>query len=144
MSLSMRRFRSKQLLSVWAAIAVLVIQPQFLIASERSIVKSSTTAHTAQALIVVDVALQDHGVLHGQIMDKQGQPLSDIKIQILSASSDKQWQTQTDAKGRAVSTHGAFRRNLSPRSRTTRPALACLVSGHSSAQRHEGIADSPE
>jgi len=99
MSLSMRKFRSKQRFSAWAAIAVLVVQPQFLLASERSIVKSSTTAHTAQTLTVVDVALQNEGVLHGQIMDKQGQPLSDIKIQVLSASADKQWQTQSDAKG---------------------------------------------
>ena len=95
--MSLRRFKSQQRFSAWAAIAILVVQPQFLFAAEHSIVKSSTTAHVAQALTVVDVALQKDGLLRGQVVDKQGQPLAAAEIQLTNGR--KEWRTQADAKG---------------------------------------------
>ncbi len=100
MSMSVRKLRSKQRFFAWAAIAVLVVQPQCLLAAEQSIVKSSTIAPLSQALTVVDVALQADGLLHGQIVDKQGRPLVAAQVQIQSAATDKPWRTQTDAQGR--------------------------------------------
>lgn len=96
-SLSMRKIRFKQSVGAWAAIAVLVVQPQCLFAAERSIVKASTTANASRTLTVVDVALQNDGLLRGQFVDKQGQPLSAAEIQI--TDGHKQWRAETDANG---------------------------------------------
>ncbi|NOY29875.1 MAG: carboxypeptidase regulatory-like domain-containing protein [Planctomycetes bacterium] len=95
--MSVRKLKSLQQFGVWAAIAVLVASPQCLLAAETSILKSSTTAHVAPALTVVDVALQADGLLHGQIVDKQGQPVAATKIHLTDGR--KEWRTQTDAKG---------------------------------------------
>jgi len=93
----MRKIRFKQSVGAWAAIAVLVVQPQCLFAAERSIVKASTTANASRTLTVVDVALQNDGLLRGQFVDKQGQPLSAAEIQI--TDGHKQWRAETDANG---------------------------------------------
>jgi len=98
MSMSVRKFQQRS--CAWAAIAVLVFQPQCLLAAEPSVVPCSATAPLARALTVVDVALQADGVLHGQIVDKQGRPLVAAEVQIQSAATDKPWRSQTDAQGR--------------------------------------------
>jgi len=100
MLMSVRKFKSKQQFGAWVAIAILVVEPQCLLAVEHSIVQSSTSASITQALTVFDVAIQSDGLLHGQIVDKQGRPLVAAEIQIQSSTADKPFRTQTDAQGR--------------------------------------------
>jgi len=95
--MSLRKFRSQQRFVAWVATAILVFQPQCLFAVEQSILKSSTTAHVAQALTVVDVAIQADGLLRGQVVDKQGRPIAGTEVQLINGR--KLWRTQTDEKG---------------------------------------------
>ena len=86
--------RSLQQFSVWAAVAVVVLQPQILLAKEMP----APAPHVLQAMAVADVQLQTGGLLHGQLVDKQGNALAATNIVVTNDRA--QWQTQTDAQGR--------------------------------------------
>ncbi len=96
--MSLRKFRFSGQFAVWMAVAVLTLQPQWLLAAEPSATDPLHTTHTAHAMHVVDVALQTEGRLLGQLVDKQGRPLAATNIQLSDGRT--QWRTQTDAQGR--------------------------------------------
>jgi len=92
-----RNFRSLQRLSVWAAVAVVVVQPQMMFAAEQEAL-TPPAQHVVQAMRVVDVELQQGGLLHGQLVDKQGKALATADVVLASGRS--QWRTKTDQQGR--------------------------------------------
>jgi hypothetical protein len=76
--------------AAWVAAAVLVFQPQLLLAEPMSIA-------TDQPMRVVDVALGHNGVLYGQLLDRQGRQLPITAIQLTNGHNE--WVTYTDAEG---------------------------------------------
>lgn len=105
--MSLRKLRFMQRSSVWGAVAVLVLQPQFLFAAEQPIARAAVSSNVARAMTVVDVSLQSDGVLFGQLVDTQGRPLSATEIHITDGRN--QWRTQTDLQGqfKLAGMHGA-------------------------------------
>ncbi|MCA9230062.1 MAG: carboxypeptidase regulatory-like domain-containing protein [Planctomycetales bacterium] len=96
--MSLRKFGLIQRGSLWTAVAVMVTQPQLLLAAEQPVAGSAAPSQTTRAMIVVDVALQPNGQLFGQLVDSQGRPQSATEVQL--TDGQKQWRTETDQQGR--------------------------------------------
>jgi len=77
-------------IAIWMALASIVFQPQSLLAEP--LVNSDPNLPR-----VADVALQNNGVLHGQVLDRQGKQLPITKVQLINGQDV--WTTYTDQEG---------------------------------------------
>jgi len=96
----MRNVYSLKGLAVGAATLGLLLPPQCLMAAGPTkgiAATSTTTSHAATAVPIADVELQVKGRFSGQIVNVQGQPLSNI--QVILQGRGKHYQTSSDAKG---------------------------------------------
>jgi len=82
--------RNLRLSAAWVAVVVFVLQPQFLLAEPPA-------APSDMQVPIVDVALGQHGVLFGQLVDSQGRQLPKTEIQLSNRLG--QWSTYTDDQG---------------------------------------------
>jgi hypothetical protein len=95
--MSLRTFRSLQRIAAAIAVTVLVAQPQLLLAEDLP-GGEQTPKRIAPRSIIFDVALQDGGVLNGQVVDQQGRTLA--ATDVLLTDGRNHWRTKTDQHGR--------------------------------------------
>jgi hypothetical protein len=88
--MTLRNYRGLVRSAAWVAAAVLVFQPQLLLA------EPLPTAGDLP-MRVVDVALGHNGVLYGQLVDRQGRQLPITAIHLSNGHQD--WTTYTNAEG---------------------------------------------
>ncbi len=76
--------------AIWMAMASIVFQPQSLLAEP-------LTNANPEPPRVADVALQNNGVLHGQLLDRQGKQLPITKVQL--TNGNEAWTIYTNEQG---------------------------------------------